>query len=457
MSLKIDKDNKTFCLAPWISAHIWPSGNTYPCCLWDIKEEVGNINDSPLKEIWNNDKMKETRVSMMKGESIPACSRCDHLGNSGIGTYREHINEVHSKRMEYLDYTHEDGTLDVMNLHLWDFRLSNFCNFKCRSCGLGLSSSWFLDTVELGKNEKLKEIGSDYHNNPHGEKALITVNDKVSFLDMIEDHYSCVDEVYFAGGEPLMMPEHYKILDRLIEEERTDVLLRYSTNFSNLKFKGKHVFDYWHKFKKLQLWISIDGVGALGEYVRKGFNDKKFEENINEFKQSGLTPPDIGYMVTYGALNYLHLFDLVLDFIKREYVDYRQPFQGNKLVYFSPISYPKHYDCMYLPSKYKHEFLERLVGFDKEMRKLGASENFIWDVLKKLNIVYNRSIESEFDRKIMKELIVTTQELDNLRSEKFEDIFTYFNSINDLEDDSDKEPFIEFNKFLVPNISTHII
>ena len=42
---EILKESKTFCLAPWLSIHTWPDGKTYPCCIWNSNEPVGNIND----------------------------------------------------------------------------------------------------------------------------------------------------------------------------------------------------------------------------------------------------------------------------------------------------------------------------------------------------------------------------------------------------------------------------
>lgn len=437
MGYKIDEKNKAFCLAPWMSAHVWPSGQTFPCCLWDIHEPMGNINDTPLEEIWNNSKMKDTRLSMLKGEKLKPCTRCYELEDAGYGSYRKDINTRHGKNVKYVDDTKEDGTLEEMNLHLWDFRLSNFCNFKCRSCGLGLSSTWYQDTVALKTNENLKEIGSLYYNNQGIKKALETVNDKVSFLEIIEPHYTCVDEVYFAGGEPLMMPEHYTILDKLIETGRTDVWLRYSTNFSSFTFKGKNIFDYWRQFKQIQLWISIDGVGKIGEYVRKGFSDSKFEANITRLKEENYKFTDIGYIVTYGALNFLHIFDLVLNFIEREYVDYGEPFLGNKQIHFNPISHPKYYDSKFLPTRYKEAFLNRLQTFEQEMKAIGASDYFASNVMEKLATAYNRSIETDFDFKEMQELKVLTQELDLLRDEKFENTFGYFKVLDDLTDNRD--------------------
>jgi len=330
----------------------------------------------------------------------------------------ERINKQHWDKIKYVESTKDDGELNIMNLHLWDIRISNFCNFRCRSCGLGLSSGWYSDTVALGmdKNES---------------KALININDKASFMDMLEPHYDCVDEIYFAGGEPLIMPEHYQILDRLLELGRTDVNIRYSTNFSKLVFKKKHIFEYWKHFPNLELYISIDGVGKLGEYVRKGYDDALFNQNVIDYKNSGIKAKGYGYAVTYGTLNYLHLFDMILDFIERDFID-KEAFLGSRNVFFSPIDYPTHYDSVYLPTRYKNKFKNRLDNFHKELEKTGITKEVLDDLMNKLKIVYERSISKTFNLDKMKKCKDITDKLDIIRKEKFEDVLTYFDSTKDL-------------------------
>ena len=412
------KENKSFCLAPWLSIHTWPDGKTFPCCIWNSNDPVGNVNDNTLKEIWNNDRMKSTRLSMLEDQKVDACNRCYHLEETGDQSYRQRINKQHWDKIKYVESTNKDGHLNIMNLHLWDIRISNFCNFRCRSCGLGLSSGWYSDTVALGMNK-------------NESKALININDKASFMDMLEPHYDCVDEIYFAGGEPLIMPEHYQILDRLLELGRTDVNIRYSTNFSKLVFKKKHIFEYWKHFPNLELYISIDGVGKLGEYVRKGYDDDLFNQNVIDYKNSGIKAKGYGYAVTYGTLNYLHLFDMVLDFIKRDFID-KEAFLGARNIFFSPIDYPTHYDSVYLPTRYKNKFKNRLDSFDKELRKTGISKYVLDDIMNKLKIVHERSISKSFNLQQMEECKKITDKLDIIRKEKFEDVFPYFNSSKDL-------------------------
>lgn len=414
------KNNKTFCLAPWISVHTWPDGKTFPCCLWNSNDPVGNINNNSLKELWNSEKMKEARIKMLNGEEVSSCSRCYHLEGIGDGSYRQRINSLHSKRISEIENTKEDGSLDDMKLYLWDVRLSNFCNFKCRSCGAELSSSWHSDTISLGAS--LEQY----------PKAVINVNDRTSFMSMLEPHYEFVDEIYFAGGEPLLMPEHYLILDKLIELGRTDVTIRYSTNFSKLKFGKKHIFDYWKHFPNLELYISVDGVGKIGEYVRKGFNDNEFNFNLKSILESEIKPKEFGFIVTYGVLNYLHLFDLILDFVEKGYLDIGEPTLGRKSIVFNPIDTPFHYDSKFLPDSFKKEFRLKLEELPGKLQKLNCSEFFITDVVNKFKNIYTRGQGSEFNYDAMEKCISITNQLDKIRKENIEETIPYLNNLNKL-------------------------
>ena len=420
------KKSNTFCLAPWISIHNWPDGKTYPCCLWDSGKPIGNLEEQTLKEIWNSDEIKKTRVKMLNGEQVKACSRCYELERNGEHSYRQRINEQHGKYETYADNTNPDGSLDNMNLHLWDLRISNFCNFKCRSCGSELSSSWYEDNIKLGK-------GVD------GKKALISITNKSKFLDEIEEHYKCVDEIYFAGGEPLLMPEHYQILDRLIDLGRTDVNIRYSTNFSKLNFGKKSILEYWKHFSNIELYISVDGVEQLGEYVRKGYDNSTFVENIKLFKESGIKTTAYGYTVTYGVLNFLHLFDMILYFIKNDLLVYKEfDIFKDPAIVFNPITQPTYYDSKFVPDRYKVFFNSRLKTFPRELKEAGADDNYISFIMGKFEPVKNHINSSSFNTQHMSEFVDITNKLDKIRNEKFSDIFPFFASPEALNNNAEK-------------------
>lgn len=417
------KYDDKLCLAPWLSLHTWPDGSTFPCCVWDNTDPIGNINDTPLSEIWNGDKLKDTRLKMLNGERVESCRRCYKLEKLEPYSYRLKINKDFKNSYNLIEHTDELGNVNKMQIKLWDFRLSNFCNLKCRSCGLNLSSSWYSDVIELHPSLKGKL------------KALITVNDKVSFMDMIEDQYEYVEEIYFAGGEPLMTPEHYTILDKLIEKGNTNIRLRYSTNLTQLTFKGKHIFEYWKHFPNLEVLVSLDGVKEKGEYIRKGLDYSQLKKNIYDLRDSNLTFTKVGFVVTYGVLNYEHLFEIVLEFLNEDLVDKEFPTHGRyniREIIFSPIFVPDYFDCSFLPPKIKERFYRRLQTFGDELTKIGTQDKVKQDIIDKLKAIHQRSLQNQYSSEIMDKFIDETLKLDKVRKEKFNDVFPEYDLYEDF-------------------------
>jgi MoaA/NifB/PqqE/SkfB family radical SAM enzyme len=115
-----------------------------------------------------------------------------------------------------------------------------------------------------------------------------------------------LEEVYFAGGEPLMMEEHYRLLDLLLERGRADVALSYNTNLSVLAYKGRDVRDLWDKFSKVRVSASIDAVGARGELMRK---EQNWQETIENARQVRSKCPHVDFRIetTVSIFNVLHL------------------------------------------------------------------------------------------------------------------------------------------------------
>lgn len=413
-SIQEYKKSGVMCLAPWMSAHTFPNGDVFPCCVWDCDHPIGNINDKPLPEIWNDEPLKDIRKKMLNDEEVQGCKRCYTIDMTTGYSLRNKIAKDYPVAWDEILDTKDDGEVDDMKLRLWDFRLSNFCNLRCRSCGPDLSSSWFKDSNALYPKRQL-------------DKALITVNDKVSFMDMIKDQYQYVEEIYFAGGEPLSTPEHFQILEELIRIGNTDIRLRYSTNFTNLTFKGKHISEYWKHFSHLEVLVSLDGVGVKGEYIRKGLDYDSLIVNLKWLNDSNIKLFSAGFVVTYGVMNYLDLFDIVLDFIDRDLIDlnYRQD-SGTRGAIFSPIYGPDYYDCRFLPDKFKTKFKLRLDGFFDELIDKGMDKDMAIFLVSELQKVYNNSLTESFSKHIMNNFVSITRKLDQIRKEKFQDLYPEF-------------------------------
>ena len=103
-----------------------------------------------------------------------------------------------------------------------------------------------------------------------------------SKLEFLEEQIPYVERIYFAGGEPMMMEDHWYILELLKKYKRFNVRIMYNTNMSKLEHKGKSVLDYWKLWDKgkIEVWPSLDEFGERAELVRSGTVWPRTAKNI---------------------------------------------------------------------------------------------------------------------------------------------------------------------------------
>lgn len=283
----MNKKSKVFCVLPFIHTHVEPNGAVRACCIAQ-GEPFGNIQNSSIESIWNNEKYREFRLRMQKEEPSIECRRCMIEETYAKQSSRISMNDVYAGYDHLVDCMAPDGSLPHMDLQRWDFRFSNLCNLACMGCSPNCSSLW-----------------SDLRNDMFGQSAtkfLRNDNQMESFLTTIcEKSIDTVRQVYFAGGEPLIQWEHYEILERLMAKGRFDddsLDVSYSTNLTSLNFKGKDIFEYWNKIKRLRVLVSIDEVDESRlYYIRYPSSLGKIVTNLRKLKDN-LATADRTYSIT---------------------------------------------------------------------------------------------------------------------------------------------------------------
>jgi organic radical activating enzyme len=292
------KDSKTFCIYPWIHLHAYPTGEAYPCCHAEMAYPVGNARFKTLEDIYRDAPMRELRKDMLNERPNPACGRCYEQEESGFFSGRKSANKHHGHHVKRIDD-------DKFQMSYWDIRFSNLCNLSCRSCGHIFSSSWYQDQAKLA--------GGDWKD--RNQALNYAGRTETDMWEQLIPHLDYVEQIYFAGGEPLMMAEHYNILDELERRGRFDVRLIYNTNFTHVKLKDRTVFDYWKKFDSVAVGASLDAMGPRAEYIRKGTDWATVESNR---EQMLTTCPDVDFYIspTLSIMNAWHLPDF-----HREWVD----------------------------------------------------------------------------------------------------------------------------------------
>jgi len=278
---------ENLCLAPWTHTYLSPQTERRLCCASrepaqnfkqyiDTKEGTNEYNPQTLEEYWNGENIRRIRMQMLNDEVPPECVVCDKkLLNNDV--YRDYFTHLFAHKWEdVIVNTDYDGYTSMKPVS-WDYRFSNLCNFKCRMCGPMLSSSWETEARKQGKIEPWME--------PSIKKSIEKFQSTVveeEFSQAVEEHR--IEEIYWVGGEPLMYDQHWKYMQRIIElGDGQGLYARYNTNLSRVSYKGIDLYDdILSKIRDWQICASIDGTGAVGEYIRTGL---KYNEWLEYFKR----------------------------------------------------------------------------------------------------------------------------------------------------------------------------
>ena len=275
-----DLDNHLFCPLPWIGAHIMPNGTFSYCCVQNQfdkdLQQAGDLREQTIQNARNNSWSNNLRKDLLNGVQNESCRDCWNLENQGIKSLRQHYHNHWFKEAGYeKDFVvNLDGTLDNQKIIYWDVRQTNLCNMNCVMCGPEYSSLWNKDILNS-------------HNKPIKSAGIIDAVQvsKDNILDIIKKDIDKTYKFYFAGGEPLISPMHWAILEELVDLELFNVEIAYNTNLLKLDYKGKNVIDYWKKFKSVYVGCSIDAVGKRAEVIRTGTNWKKIDKNFQTLNQ----------------------------------------------------------------------------------------------------------------------------------------------------------------------------
>jgi organic radical activating enzyme len=311
---------------------------------------------------------------MLEDKPCKECSKCYEQEENGFFSMRYDSNRNYGHHIAEVDNTQSDGTNPEFKIRYWDVRFSNLCNFSCRSCGPIFSSNWYNDHVKL-YNRKPDVLGRNM------ARVEYTAGDEDAMLKQMLPHIPYLEQVYFAGGEPLIMKEHYFLLEKLIEHGKTDIRIQYNTNFSELRYKDKHVFDYWKHFKNVSVGASLDAGGERAELMRKGTDWSQTLENRQRMMQE-VPHVDFYISATVSAMNVLHVLDFHREWTELGLIQAKD-FNINLCQspeWYRPNIFPKEFKEKVIATKYQ-EHIEWLKPLDTLKRAITGYESLLKFIL----------------------------------------------------------------------------
>jgi organic radical activating enzyme len=407
------KRSDTFCMIPWVHMHTTPTGQGAPCCISNSCADnrgVGNSNRNSLADLVNSPKMKKLRLDMIKGTKNPECGNCHKHDDQGVPSFRTQSNKTWEKHFDDVIETTDMNTGRIINFRMryFDIRFSNICNFKCRTCGSAFSSKWEQEDLESREQSGLPMYAMELEQG-NSEEFLLQVLKQVPNFEI----------AYFAGGEPLITEEHYRLIDEMIKTGNTNIQLRYNSNISNFKYKKRDLFMLWQHFSKpIEIYASIDHMGEKAEYIRHGTKWKTIETNLKRLKKQRNVIFQVNTVYSiFNALTISHFYKYMID---------NHFYTPNSPVWtLYNMGSPEHLSVHVLPEAYKEQALEQLQLTIKYMSDLGFNKSQIDQI--ELCIPWLTSKNTWDDQQ--KEFKEEIKRIDTLRGENFQDTFPELSSL----------------------------
>jgi hypothetical protein len=284
---------ETLCLAPWTHTYLSPQTERRLCCASrepaqnfeqyiDTASGTGRYIPVTLEQHWNSEHMKGVRRRMIAGETLPECDVCNSkLLNTSV--YRDYFGHLFGHKLSEVYATTDASGATTMQPVSWDYRFSNLCNFKCRTCGDMLSSSWETEQKQNNMVNWADSKNSWMRNDIRHQIHTFQENQvEQEFAEAVEQHR--VEEIYWVGGEPLMYEQHWRYMRRIVElGDGGQVYARYNTNLSRINYRGTNLYsDILAHVRDWQICASIDGTGSTGEYIRTGLDYSTFLKNFED-------------------------------------------------------------------------------------------------------------------------------------------------------------------------------
>lgn len=283
--------SKTFCTYPWTHSY---QGSKYERKLCCIADDVPNGSKQTLDEFWNSEYMQTTRKKMLKGDMVKECAVCYKNEMLGIKSLREESNEklVELQSQELLDSIIDTTTIDdgyfKLKPNYFDYRTIH-CNLQCVSCGDVYSSQHQILKKEMWGDEPTFSPDKIFEANSAGE-----------IIEAINSER--LENLYWAGGEPMMSPLHWKVISYMDAKLNTSshkdyisgIRMHYNTNLTRLKWKNKLIPEMLEPFQP-SIQASLDGAYETCEYTRDGavwsevdYNFKEYHKLLNKNNQFGV-------------------------------------------------------------------------------------------------------------------------------------------------------------------------
>jgi hypothetical protein len=402
MQNKDRSNSETFCVLPWVHTATYTDGTALLCCVSSPNTGV-NLNHSTINEAKNSEYFKEARLSLLNGEKFRGCSVCWKEEEVVVKSHRNNENRLWDDLLtkelvdEIVRNTHDDGTIDN-DLYTLDFRLGNTCNLACVMCRPQDSSKWLNEAKRLS-NELETNAKWDWKH-----KSTINLDNfewykRQEFLEDFYESCSNMRLMIFAGGEPLLIKEHKEMIKEMVKRGHAgNIQVNYHTNAT---IYDPELMELWKHFKKVELFLSIDGIDKVTEYVRYPSNFSVIENNLRMYDDNA--PDNMSFKVLYTvqALNIFYLPEFADWLDSQNYKKIIVRKKHETIFHTGVLWGPNYLSTKILPKHVKEVITKKLTDYVELKKDVLNVWNFS-EMVNLMNSEDNSSLMKEFDEYLTK-------------------------------------------------------
>ena len=445
---QLDATGCGFCLAKWTQVTMHLGTGLTHSCHHPVQHKI------PLRELRNNPSAlhntrykKRKRKEMLEGKRPQECNYCWNIEDNSNSFSDRVFKSSEPWSLDQMDKIKTSDWNENYNPRYVEVSFSNTCNFKCAYCGPQYSSKWVEEIEKYGHYDTATRFNSIEDIKERGEMPYKKTDHNPyidAFWEWWPDLFKDLHTFRITGGEPLLSPDTFKVLEYIQEhwEENPNLSLAINTNLGVPKKLidrmitiAKDLVDN-NKVRELIIFTSVESTGRQAEYVRYGLDYDQFWININNILTE-LPKVTVNIMAAFNALSvftYSDLIEKVLE-VKKKYTNDMRYWNTPLQLDTSYTRWPPHLNVKILEPEHKELILESA----KKAFYYGAN-NMIDELygftdveIQKIKRTYDYAVGgSDFDvEKQRKDFVKFVTQYDERKGTNFKEVFPELEELYD--------------------------
>ena len=267
---------KNFCVNPYYALSSGIFTEDRPCCVLQSYPE--KFDRQSLQKEFDDGAYSKYCVTCWRDEEHGVISKRLQDNQSLSRDTNKSLDTLYQER-------HSDKVLSLQ------YKASNLCNLKCKTCNSNDSSRWYKEDQHFGRHSY---TGVNINN-----------ADKIS-----DEHLQSLVFLEILGGEPFLDHSHFSLLERLIRLGNKKLRISYQTNGQQMP--NQQLSKLLENFPNIAISLSVDATEKVFDYMRYPGKWEKLLDTYSKLKANNWSVSAYCTLSNMNVFYFDHLFEWAL-------------------------------------------------------------------------------------------------------------------------------------------------